>query len=276
MAKDKMRSSPSVEVGSEHRQIPWERIRVVFCDMDGTLYNGERRIEGADTFIRRLREHVPHVHFLSNNSSRSHAEYVARLARQGIEATEDDILLSTDAQGAFLQSQGITRAYLIGTDSMRTVLAVRYGVAHSLNDPEAVILGYDTELTYQKLREAALLLQREGMPYYATHMDLVCPTENGPIPDAGSMIALLDKATGRTPERIFGKPDPAMVGYLFERYGVCPDEAIFVGDRTYTDHAMAHNCGSLFLGVLSGEATHRDFEECENKVVFPSVASVFT
>ena len=158
---------------------------------------------------------------------------------------------------------------------MRTVLAERYGVAHSADAPQAVILGFDTELTYQKLREAALLLQADGMPYYATHMDLVCPTEDGPIPDAGAMIALFEKATGRVPERIFGKPDPDMVGFLFERYGVTPDQAIFVGDRAYTDHAMAHNCGSLFLGVLSGDAARVDFEPCDDIVIFPTVASVF-
>ena len=104
---------------------------------------------------------------------------------------------------------------------------------------------------------------------------LVCPSERGPIPDAGSMIALFEKATGRTPERIFGKPDPDMVRFLLERHEAGPDDAVFVGDRAYTDHAMARNCGSLFIGVLSGDATRADFEPCEEIVIFPSVASVF-
>ena len=138
-----------------------------------------------------------------------------------------------------------------------------------------MVLGYDTELTYEKLRVAALLLQDSNRPYIATHPDVVCPTERGPIPDIGSMMALLEVSTGRRPDLTFGKPKREMVDFIFDQYGIAPDSALFVGDRVYTDYEMARQCGAFFIGVLSGEATRVDYEGLSNLAIFPSVADVF-
>src|SRR6202011_1814537 len=148
--------------------------------------------------------------------------------------------------GTFLHARNVSRTYIVGTPSLHGVLR-RYGVVHDAHAPQAVVLGYDRTLTYEKLEEAALLLQDEAVPYYATHADVVCPTERGNIPDIGSIIALLEKATARTPDQVFGKPDPAMVNFLYVKHGVRPEESVFIGDRVYTDYVMARNCGAQFI-----------------------------
>lgn len=251
----------------------WDRIRMAFVDMDGTLFKGAQPFPGAPAFFAELRERVPHVYCLSNNSSRSHDEYVTKLHGLGIDVREDEILLSTDALTSFLCASNIRKVYVVGTESLRRVLRQR-GIEHDEEAPQAVVLGYDTELTYAKLRAAALMLHA-GLPYFATHVDVVCPTEQGGIPDIGAMSALLEATTGRQPDRTFGKPNADMVRFLYERHGVAPSESVFIGDRVYTDHAMARQCGAQFIGVLSGEATRADYEGLQSIVIFPSVAEIF-
>ncbi len=255
--------------------INWAQVKLAFVDLDGTLYRGDTVIPGASEFVVELRRRIPHVVLLSNNSSNSHEDYVAKLAKFGILARDDEIVISSDALGAFLRSANVTRAYVLGTPSLCTLLLRKYGVVHDASTPQALVVGFDKTLTYEKLREATLLLGREALPYYATHRDVVCPTEHGNIPDVGSLIALLEKATGRTPDRAFGKPDPQMVNYLFAKHQIQPDESVFIGDRVYTDYAMARSCGARFIGVLSGEANRLDYEACENITIFPSVAGIF-
>lgn len=271
---DNMDDLMAAEMIFGRTQIPWDAVRVAFVDMDGTLYRGMQAIPGAEGFVQALRERVPHVFFLSNNSSKAHGQYVARLEGMGISVSEENVVLSSDAVVRHLLASEIRRVYVVGTAALRSHFA-SHGIEHSSSDPQAVVLGYDTELTYDKLRQAALLLQDGSRPYIATHPDVVCPTEHGPIPDIGSMVALLEKSTGRRPDLVFGKPKREMVDYIFDQYGIPAESALFVGDRVYTDYEMARQCNAFFIGVLSGEATRADFEGLSRIAIFPSVADVF-
>jgi HAD superfamily hydrolase (TIGR01450 family) len=242
--------------------------------MDGTLYRGTEAFPGIENFIRELRSRVSWVYFLSNNSSKSRRDYQARLSGLGIDATEDEILLSTDALCAVLKKKEIASAHVVGTEALVQALRAE-GIETAGGAPEAVVVGFDTELTYAKLRTACLLLRDPAVAYLATHADRVCPTEAGDIPDAGSIIALIETATGRLPQVTCGKPNPEMVEHVFARHAVDGSQSVFFGDRVYTDYEMARNCGALFVGVLSGEATRGDYEDCHNIVVMPSVSDVF-
>jgi HAD superfamily hydrolase (TIGR01450 family) len=255
-------------------QIDWRRYKVGFVDMDGTLYKGSEPFAGVDHFVRELRHRLDVVYFLSNNSSKAHDQYVQRLGSIGVDARVDDVVLSSDALGASLRDRGIDRVFLVGTSALGRVLST-YGVLHDARDPQAVVLGYDTELTYEKLRDASYLLHRADIPYFATHLDVVCPTERGDIPDIGAMVALLERTTKRRPDESFGKPQPSMVSFLLERHGVTGRECIFFGDRVYTDYAMARACGATFVGVLSGEATRADYEGLDEIFVVPTVSDLF-
>lgn len=227
-------------------------------DLDGTIYLGENLIAGADKFLDYLKAKGIHHYFLSNNSSRSKADYVKKLSRLGIQTDVDHILLSTDGVIEFLQDQGVEDVYVVGTQSMKGMF-LEAGIQATSPNPEYVILGYDTELTYDKLRTSALFLQNK-VPLIATHPDLVCPTPQGPVPDVGAILALYEKATGVKPERIFGKPNPEMITHVFKRHKVGPEAAVMIGDRIYTDMELAKRVPCDFILVLSGEANRWDLQ----------------
>jgi HAD superfamily hydrolase (TIGR01450 family) len=240
--------------------------KVCFVDLDGTIYMGDRKIEGADLFLKELRERDIKYYFLSNNSSKSKNEYVKKLRSMDIEAREDDILLSTDGMINYLKEQKIKKAYVLGTKALAKMVGDA-GIENTVNNPECVILGYDTELTYEKLRVGALLIQK-GTKYFATHRDVVCPTAEGPIPDIGSFIELLAKATGKYPMKIFGKPNFDMVSHILKKHRITGKGSIFVGDRLYTDMELAKRANGSFILVLSGETKREDIENYE---IFPDM-----
>jgi HAD superfamily hydrolase (TIGR01450 family) len=231
---------------------------IVFMDLDGTIYLGDNLIEGAYRFLDYLKAKDIHHYFLSNNSSRSKADYVKKLSRLGIRTDVDHILLSTDGVIEFLKGQRIKDVYVVGTQSMKDMF-MEAGIQVASPDPKYVVLGYDTELTYEKLCTSALYLQAE-VPLIATHPDLVCPTPQGPVPDVGAMLALYKKATGIKPVKIFGKPNPEMITHVFKKHNVGPEDVVMIGDRIYTDMELAKRVPCDFILVLSGEAQRSDLE----------------
>jgi HAD superfamily hydrolase (TIGR01450 family) len=225
-------------------------------DLDGTIYLGENLIAGADQFLHYLKVKGIHHYFLSNNSSRSKTDYVKKLSRLGIQTDVEHILLSTDGVIEFLNDQRIKEVYVVGTQSMQDMF-LEAGIQVTSPNPDYVILGYDTELTYEKLRASALFLQN-NVPLIATHPDLVCPTPLGPVPDVGAMLALYEKAIGIKPKRIFGKPNPEMITHVLKRHNVDPEDVLMIGDRIYTDMELAKRVPCDFILVLSGEAKRSD------------------
>ncbi|MDR3175400.1 MAG: HAD-IIA family hydrolase [Desulfovibrio sp.] len=225
-------------------------------DLDGTVYLGDKPIAGAVDFILR-RWGDCDFHFLSNNTSKGPGTYLEKLRRMGIIAEENRLLSPTLPLVEHLRAQNIRAAYLVGNRDYEK--ALREAMPELRLEPgeaQAVILAYDTELTYEKLVISAHLLQKPHIAYLATHPDLVCPDPAGPLPDVGSFIALYQKATGRLPDRIFGKPDPAVLSPLLVRYP--RKQMVMVGDRLSTDKKLAENAGIDFVLVLSGEATLED------------------
>jgi HAD superfamily hydrolase (TIGR01450 family) len=237
--------------------------KAVFLDLDGTVYLGDKLIDGAARFLEYLRERNIAHYFLSNNSSRSKKDYVTKLSNLGIKAGTDQIILSTDGVIEFLKEQRIKRVYVVGTKSMKCMFQ-ESDINPESSQPEYVILGYDTELTYEKLCKAVLLLQN-NIELVATHCDFVCPTPEGPIPDVGSMLALIEKATGKKPYRIFGKPNPEMIAHILERHNAKPQDAVIIGDRIYTDMELANRIGCDFILVLSGETRLHDIKNLERQ-----------
>jgi HAD superfamily hydrolase (TIGR01450 family) len=162
---------------------------------------------------------------------------------------------------AHLHEAGWQRPYLVATPEVEAEYR-EHGIEPTEEGPDCVLLTFDTTLTYEKLRRAAHLI-REGRPYLATHPDRVCPTPEGPIPDCGSFIALLEAATGAVP-LVLGKPQPSMAGTIRERLERPPTEIAFVGDRLYTDVRMANEHGFLAVLTLTGETVRADLEGSEH------------
>ena len=236
-------------------------IEAIFLDLDGTIYLGGNLIEGAIEFLQRCDDRGVQRFFLSNNSSRSVKQYVKKLHGFGIPAVEDDVLLSTHDLLAWLNSNSITQTWLIGTEGMREMLEER-GIKTRSEQPEYVVLGYDTEINYEKLSKASVFLHA-GVQLVASHPDMVCPSPDGGLPDVGAYLALLKTTTGVDPVHITGKPNAGMILHKINALGLDPARCAMVGDRLYTDLAMATRAGCVGVLVLSGEATMGDVSELE-------------
>lgn len=232
--------------------------RVFVFDLDGTVYVGEQPVEGVPETVEQLRERGVSVVFVSNNSSAWRDSYVERLSSVGVPASEDDIVLSTESVLSVLAEQGVTETYVVGTGAMRAAFD-RRGIDPVAASPSHVVVGFDTELTYAKVRQAALHLQ-DGARFLLAHPDRACPTPEGDIPDCGAIAALLETATGREPDRVLGKPDPAMLDPVYEQTGADPGEVVVVGDRLSTDIGLAEAAGVDSVLVLSGDTSREDLQ----------------
>jgi HAD superfamily hydrolase (TIGR01457 family) len=247
-------------------------LRFFLLDMDGTVYLGPNPIPGAAQFIQLLRDSGRQFLFLTNNPTSDSARYAEKLRGMGIDAAPQDVLTAGAATADYLaRHTPHRRVFVLGTPSFEDELR-RAGIQPVGEDPEAVVLSFDTTLTYAKLKQACLLL-RKGLPYIATNPDRVCPTEYGYIPDCGAMAALVAEATeGRTPLFI-GKPAPEFAQMAMERLGADPARTTMVGDRLYTDMEMARRAAMASILVLSGETTQDVLDRAEWRpdFVFPSV-----
>ncbi len=248
--------------------------KVAFLDLDGTIYLGDALIPGAKEFLDSLRDRGIFFYYLSNNSSRSKSDYVIKLTGLGIITDEDRIILSTDGVIEFLLEKNIKDLYVVGTKSMQQMF-IQAGFDISSRSPRYIILGFDTELTYEKLKTAALFLQK-GVELIATHPDLVCPTPEGFIPDTGSMLALFEKATDKKPIKIFGKPNPEMVAHILKKHSITSQQTVMIGDRLYTDMELARRIPCDSILVLSGETRKEDLVKIEEQptLVVESVAAL--
>lgn len=252
--------------------------RLFLLDMDGTIYLDEALFPGTRPFLEAVRAAGGRYLFLTNNSSKSADAYIAKLARLGIPSRREDFLTSVDALIAHLAARQLRyhRCYVFGTASFRSQLAgAGVAVTDRLEeDVDCLLVGFDTELTFQKLEDACILLGR-GVDFIATNPDWVCPTWYGSVPDCGSVCEMLFRAAGRRP-LVIGKPEPAMVRLALERTGFAPDQAVMVGDRLYTDIAAGVNAGIDTAFVLSGEGTREDLADSSVKPawVFEDVAAL--
>ena len=233
--------------------------RLFLLDMDGTIYLDDRLFPGVLPFLEALGEAGGRHLFLTNNSSRSADDYVRRLEGMGVPARREDFLTSVDALIAHLRGRPpYRRCYAFGTAGFRRQLA-EAGIPvtdRREEDVDCLLIGFDTELTFRKLEDACILLNR-GVDFIAANPDWVCPTWYGAVPDCGSVCEMLRRATGRRPQFI-GKPEPAMALLALERTGMPAEAAVMVGDRMYTDIAAGANAGIDTAFVLSGEGTMAD------------------
>jgi HAD superfamily hydrolase (TIGR01450 family) len=234
-------------------------IRHVVLDLDGTIYRGNRLLDPTLPFLARLREWGIGYTFLTNNTSRSKSDYVQKLGKLGITTDESQIYTPADSTIAYLRTHlpQARRLAVLGTPSL-CLQFEQAGLVIDWDAPQAVVVGFDTMLTYERLCRTAYWIAA-GLPYIATHPDLVCPTDEPTVlVDCGSVCACLAAATGRKPDLVLGKPDPRILLDLCARHAITPEQLAMVGDRIYTDMAMAQKAGAVAVLVLSGEATAVD------------------
>ena len=229
-------------------------VRTFLLDMDGTFYLGDRVLPGSMEFLQALERTGRSYMFLTNNSSRSVAHYVEKLRRLGLSTDESHILTSGQAAAQYLNREYPgKRVFLLGNDSLRQEMRT-HGIALDDQNPELVLVGFDTTLDYAKMTRVCDLV-RAGLPYIATHPDFNCPTETGFAPDIGAIIAFIEASTGRRPDLIVGKPYGGIVDAALRRTGLERGQLAMVGDRLYTDIRTGVEHGILSILVMTGETT---------------------
>ena len=258
--------------------------KLFLLDMDGTIYLGNRLFDFSLPFFDFVKSKNLRYMFLTNNSSKSASLYLDKLKSFNIPVSSSDLITSTHATAYYLKERYNNRpVYASGTVAFCRELAdlgintidisnlernkdVLEWNCCDIDKPAALVMGFDTELSFQKLENMCVILNNE-IDYVATNPDWTCPTEYGFVPDCGSVSWMLKKATGREPVFI-GKPKAAMVDMALKSAGVSKKEALIIGDRLYTDVACGIAAGIDSALVLSGESTETDLASSEHKPTY--------
>lgn len=246
-------------------------------DMDGTIYEEERVFDGTLDLLRSIVDSGGRYVFITNNSSKSVVDYVKKVNRLGIEADVDNFFTSAQATILYLkQNYPGAKVYCQGTKSLVNELEdAGIDVTERVEPIDVVLVGFDMELTTEKLRNTCEILSTQEVVYLATNPDWVCPVSFGFIPDCGSICGMIKNATSKWPTFI-GKPEPTMVNIVMEKFGVNPEQVVVVGDRLYTDIATGLNANVTAVCVLTGEATIDEIEKGDIKptLTFESVKEI--
>lgn len=225
-------------------------------DLDGTMYRGNESIEGAKEFVAYLHENsIPHL-FITNNSTSTRESVVDKLARFGIQTTEDKILTSAIAAANYIkENQQGDRICMIGEEGLEKALQ-QSRLTVTKKDSDYVVIGLDRELTYEKLAKACLHI-RNGAKFISTNKDAAIPTENGLVPGNGSITKLVEVSSGVKPIYI-GKPEPIMMQQALQLLKLPKENVLMVGDNYETDILFGIHANVDTLMVLTGFSTKED------------------
>lgn len=240
--------------------------KLFLFDIDGTLAVGDRWLPGAPALLDEIDRRGGRSLFITNNSTRSRQDYVTRFRTVFQRETTPEQFVTASyltARALCARHPGQT-VYAQGTRSFLQELT-RLGVPVTTDPADAsacIVVGYDSELTYDKLCATARLLQQTTLPFYATNPDLRCPAPFGFIPDCGAICQMLTATTGRTPV-YFGKPSAETVTRCLAETGFRPEQTLVVGDRLYTDIACGLAAGVDTCLLLTGEAGRDDLADTD-------------
>jgi len=252
------------------------RLRNWIIDMDGVLYRLNTPLAGAAEFLQFLRQKRKRFLLVTNNSTLTVAQYVQKLAGMGIAVRAEEVLTSGEATAQYLA--GIappgTRVYVIGENGIRVALQEHGFVLAEDTDAAYVVSGLDRQLTYDKLKTAALAI-RAGARFIGTNPDRTLPTEAGLIPGARAIQAALEVATGTAP-LIIGKPEPAMLQLALQRLGADARTTAILGDGLETDIAGGQRMGLTTILVLSGVTAPGQLagSTLQPDLVYPDIAAL--
>ncbi|MCR4594578.1 MAG: HAD-IIA family hydrolase [Clostridiales bacterium] len=244
--------------------------RLFLLDMDGTVYTGDTPFDGVNDFLSYIEEVGGRYIFITNNSSRSVKDYVIKLSGMGIKVDENNFFTSSQATAMYVvEHYKGKKVYCCGTKSMiKEMEKIGVTFTYDREEAECIVVGYDTELTYQKMADVAYLLQtRKDIPYIATNPDRGCPIEFGLVPDCYGICEAINYAAKRRPLYI-GKPDRYMIDYAMQMTNYTKDQTLLIGDRLYTDIASGYNAQIDTICVLSGESTMEDIEKSDIKPTY--------
>ena len=228
-----------------------------FFDIDGTLSSDGKLFKGVTELLSNLITDNKEVFLITNNTSKSKKDINIKLKDIGLNTDKYKLITPVDGVVSYLKLHNFDRIYCVGTDSLKEEFVMN-GLIHDETNPKEVIVGYDTQLTYNKLKKACEFINK-GVPYILTHPDSTYPSLKGPIPDVGAIYALIKQTTKKEPKHIFGKPNPLMLQNLFNSKRTVKT-SLFIGDRISTDKLLANNLGIDFVCTLTGEASYEQIQ----------------
>jgi len=241
-----------------------QRVKCFVLDMDGTIYLENKLFPFTLDFLKNLEDKGMDYIFYTNNSSQNAAHYIKKLHNMGIPIPPDKLLMSTHVLLDYLSetnhTPGKAKVFIAGTKALISDF-IDAGYAITNEKPDFVVLGFDTDMDYERLTILCDFI-REGIPSYGVNMDYNCPVEGGFIPDCGSLAAAVKSSTGMTLE-FFGKPSRHTLDYIIKKTGYREDELCFIGDRLYTDIAIAKGTKARSVLVLSGETKIEDLSSSD-------------
>ncbi len=245
----------------------------LIIDMDGVLYRGDEPLPRLhDFFAFMRRQPIPFI-LATNNSTRTQQQYVEKMARLGVQIFPEEVLTSglTVARVLAHEYPAGTRVHVFGMASLKQAIADQ-GFELVDEDAKIVVASLDRDITYEKCKRAALLIL-DGARFVATNLDPNVPTEEGLLPGTGSMIALLETATGVKPTAA-GKPEAAMFEIAMELMGAKPETTAMIGDRLDTDILGAQRAGLTSILVLSGSSSREEAEAYQPDLIFEDIAEL--
>lgn len=252
-------------------------IKALILDMDGVIWKGDAPIGDLAAIFKRIRERGLKFVFATNNGTKTPEDYQKILAGFGVDVGAAQIV--TSALGiAFMLSQKYprgTKIFVIGEEGIRVALEEKGFEVVGVEDApqaEAVVMGIDRSVNFQKIAEATLLV-RAGRPFYTTNTDRTFPTPRGEIPGSGAWVSVVSMAT-RTDPIVAGKPFPYLMELALERLGTLKEEALVVGDRLETDIAAGQAVGCPTALVLSGVGTREEAKDWNPTIIAESLGKL--
>ncbi len=236
-------------------------MKSVISDMDGVIYRGKQLIPGAKDFVQQLLSNKVPFLFLTNNAEQTPHDLSLKVEQLGISGlTEDNFITAAMATAMFLKTQNRKpnpKAYVIGGGGLMNEL-YKVGFSISESSPDYVVVAKSTSFGYEQLKKAVRFID-QGAKFIGTNPDMIDPVEGGLEPAAGTILAAVSAATGKTPY-IVGKPNALMMTLATRKLGVHPDSAVMIGDRMDTDIVGGLEAGMTTALVLSGVTTKESME----------------
>lgn len=243
-----------------------QNIDLFLFDMDGTLYLGNRLYDFTIELLETIKSQGKRYMFMTNNSSKSVVDYIKKLDRLGIAATEEEFISSSQATSYYLKNTyPDATLYVCGTKSLIAELQSEgFTVTYDASMADVIVMGNDQELTFKKLEDVCRELLTREVPYVATNLDYVCPTEFGSVPDCGSFCDMIYNCTKKRPFLV-GKPEALMPELAMVRTNTPKEKTAVIGDRIYTDVKSGLNAGCLAILVMSGETDEQILRDSVDK-----------
>lgn len=247
-------------------------IKGLILDMDGVLWRDNEPIGDLPAIFQSIEDQGLKVILATNNATKTVDDFFTKIKRFGVILEDWQIISAAQATAIFLAEKYPNGriVYAVGTPSLSKILSDGGldVVTERRDDVQVVVAAMDTDLTYEKIKNAELLV-RNGCEFIGTNPDVTYPSPEGLIPGAGTVIGAIEIASGQK-AKIIGKPEPLLYQMALRRLDLKPEETLGVGDRLETDIVGAQAAGIRSAFVLTGAST---LEQAHQMATPPDIIS---